>query len=329
MIPKPPPREGSLGFYFIPPYRIQGFSVAGEVTTIQVPELDVCFDMGQCPRAALASKFCAVSHGHMDHIGGLAYYCSQRRFQGMGDGRIICDERIAPAITRMMEGFQDLEQQKTPFELLPLKDGEQVEIKNNIYLRGFHTEHTAPSMGYSVIEKRSKLKPEYVDLPQEKLKDLKDRGIEITRTLEIPLIAYLGDTQPCAALLRPDVLNAQIVICECTFFEPDHRDRAKVGMHMHVDNIAEWLGVLQCQALVLCHVSRRTDLMYARKRLFEVAGQKSEKAFFLMDYKAGKARYERQVIDSGGVIDRPGFRGGGGHGHGGGGFRRGAPMNRS
>ena len=69
--------------------------------------------------------------------------------------------------------------------------------------------------------------------------------------------------------------------------------------------------------------------MYARKRLFEVAGQKSEKAFFLMDYKAGKARYERQVIDSGGVIDRPGFRGGGGHGHGGGGFRRGAPMNRS
>ena len=100
-------------------------------------------------------------------------------------------------------------------------------------------------------------------------------------------------------------------------------------MHMHVENIAEWLGVLQCQALVLCHVSRRTDLMYARKRLYEVAGQKAEKALFLMDYKVAKARYERQVIESGGVIERPGFRGGGHGGHGGGGgFRRGAPANR-
>ena len=71
MIPKPPPREGSLGFYYIPPYRVQGFSIAGEVTTIQIPELDVCFDMGQCPRAALSAKYCAISHGHMDHIGGL------------------------------------------------------------------------------------------------------------------------------------------------------------------------------------------------------------------------------------------------------------------
>ncbi|MEN0019278.1 MAG: MBL fold metallo-hydrolase, partial [Planctomycetota bacterium] len=95
MLPKPPPREPSLGFLFLPPFRIQGISVAGELTSIMVPELDVCFDMGQCPRAALASKYVAVTHGHMDHIGGLAYYASQRRFQGMGSGTIVCDERIS------------------------------------------------------------------------------------------------------------------------------------------------------------------------------------------------------------------------------------------
>lgn len=304
MIPKPPPREGSLGFLFIPPYRVQGISIAGEITTVQIPELDMCFDMGQCPRAALATKFCAVSHGHMDHIGGLAYYCSQRRFQGMGDATIVCDTRIAPAVHRMMAGFVDLERQKTPYNLIAVEPEQPVEIKNNFFLKGFHTEHTAPSMGYVIYEKRSKLKPEFVDMPQEKLKELKDRGVEITRFLEIPHIAYLGDTQPGPHLIRDDVLKAQIVISECTFFEPEHKDRAKVGMHLHADDVAEWLRFLQCQALVLIHVSRRTDLGYARKRLMELlakektAAEKVGRVHFLMDFRTGKTRYEEQTREA-------------------------------
>ena len=299
MLPKPPPREGTIGFYYVPPYRVQGFSVAGEATAIQVPELDIGFDVGQCPRFLLPSKYLAISHGHMDHTGGLAYFCSQRRFQGMGNGRIVCDARIAPDIRKMMDGFVDLERQKTPYDLIPLKPEDQVEIKNNFFLRGFTTEHTCPSFGYSVFEKRSKLKTEYLDLPQEKLRELKARGVEITRTMQIPILAYLGDTQPGPHLIREDVRKAQIVICECTFFEPDHKDRAKVGMHMHVDDLSEWLGVLECQALIVTHISRRTDLAYARNRLVAVAGeQKAARVLFLMDTRAAKSRYEAQLAEA-------------------------------
>ena len=57
MLPKPPPRETPPGFLYLPPYRVYGVSIAGESTCIQIPELDICFDMGECLRPSLAAKF--------------------------------------------------------------------------------------------------------------------------------------------------------------------------------------------------------------------------------------------------------------------------------
>lgn len=299
MVPKPPPRESPPGFLYIPPFRVQGRSVAGETSCVHVPELDVCFDMGECLRPALSARYVAISHGHMDHVGGLAYYCSQRRFLGMGTGEIVCDARLASAIHRMMAGYVELEQQRTPYALHALEPEQQIEIKPHVFLRAFPTEHTAPSLGYAVIEHRSKLKPEFADYPQEKLLELKARGVAITRTLEVPLVAYMGDTAPGLHLLREDVRRAQIVICECTFFEPQHRERARAGMHMHVEDVAEWLRFLEGQALILTHVSRRTALGYARQRLTELAGEeRASRVFLLMDHKFNRQRYERQLAEA-------------------------------
>ena len=299
MIPKPPPRDGALGFLLLSPFRVQGYSVAGEATSINIPEMDVCFDMGMAPRSALAAKFCALSHGHMDHVGGLAYWCSQRNFQGMGPGTIVCDARIESDVRGMMEGFQNLERQKTPYELIPLEHEQEIQIKNNIMLRAIHTEHTAPSCGYVVVEKRTKLKEHLVGLPQEKLRDMKQRGEEIVNHLEVPLIAYTGDTLPGAHLLRDDVRKAQVIISECTFFEPDHKDRAKIGMHMHVDDLVEWLKLTECEHMVVVHLSRRTHLGQARKQLNQLAGKElASKVHFLMDHRSNRARYDLQAEEA-------------------------------
>ena len=168
-------------------------------------------------------------------------------------------------------------------------------------------------------------------MPQEKLKELRDRGEEITRIIEVPLVAYLGDTAPGPWLVREDVRKAQIAICECTFTEAEHADRAKIGMHMHAEAIAEWLRVLECQGLVLTHLSRRTNLGFARKRIGDLVGpQLMKKVEFLMDYKYNKERYEKQLADNGQLPDelasraRPGGGGGRPMGRPGGGG--GAPM---
>jgi ribonuclease Z len=321
MLPKPPPREPTLGFLYLPPFRVQGTTVAGEATSIAIPEYDIVFDLGACPRPMLAMKYAAITHGHMDHIGGLAYFCSQRYFQGMGEANIICDPRIAPAIEKMMAGYVELERQNTPYKLITLAEGAEFQIKNNIVLRGFAVEHTAPAYGYTIIERRTKLKDEFVGLPQDKLKELRDRGIDITRAIEVPQIAYIGDTAPTPALIREDVRKANIAICECTFAEPEHKDRAKVGMHMHIDALAEWIKVLECNAVVLTHISRRTNLSFVRKRIYELAGAAAaKKVHILMDYKVNKERFEQQLIANGQKPEdaKPASSGGGGSGGGGG-----------
>jgi ribonuclease Z len=299
VIPKPPPREGSLGFLYVPPYRIQGFSVAGEWTAIQVPELDVCFDIGACPRPMLTSKYIAITHGHMDHVGGLAYYFSQRQFQGMGTGTALCHPELAPALQKMMDAWVDIELQQTPHTIQALAPGEDFMVKNNIYLRGFEVDHTAPSLGYTIIERRTKLRDEYVGLPQSRLLELKESGHEITRELRIPLVTFTGDTFQGEHLLREEIRTAKIVIMECTFFEPDHKPRAKIGKHLHVEDVAELLPHLAAEVVVLVHLSRRTNLGVARRQLTSLLStEDASRVLFLMDHKHNRQRYERQAEEA-------------------------------
>lgn len=301
MVPRDPPRRPQLGFLYLPPFRVQGISIAGEESVVQIPELDTCFDIGRCPRAALSSPYVALTHGHMDHSAGLAYYFSQRYFQGMGVGTVICHPRLEKPIHNLMRAWIDIESQKTPFNVVALEPEQLHEIKNTMYLRAFETDHTVPSLGYTVIEKRSKLKPELQGMPQEQLIALKKKGQEITQILEIPLVCYTGDTCWGKHFDRPDVLDAQVLITECTFLENDHRSRASVGKHLHLDDIVRLLERSKAKAIVLTHLSRRTHLAQAHKQINEAINPEDRKRLFLlMDHRTNRERYNKQQEEFGG-----------------------------
>ena len=322
MLPGAPAREGQLGFLYLPPYRVQGISVAGEQTVIQVPELDIGFDIGQCTRAILSVPTIALSHAHMDHVGGLPYWFSQRYFQKIGGethmpdaadgkprvpvGRCVCHPEIEPHLRAMMRAWEPLERQRTPFEIVGLAPDADLELRNNTFLRAIATKHTVPSLGFSVVERRSKLREEYRDFPQERLRELRTQGVEITRQLEIPLVAYTGDTAPGEFLVRDEFAEAKIVIAECTFFEPGHGDRARTGMHLHIDDIVRLLPVWKAEAIVLVHASRRTTIGYARERIASLAGAHADRIHLLMDHRSNRLRYERQLAAASGTSDASG-----------------------
>ena len=284
-----------MGFLFIPPYRIQGVSVAGEEATVHVPELDVAFDVGLCPRPVLTAGTICLSHAHMDHVAALPYWFSQRNFQKLGTGRVLCHPRLVRPLEAMMATWIDLERQKTPHEIVGLEPGVDFQLRPNVFIRGIEVSHSAPSLGFVVLERRSKLRDEFHGLPQEKLRELKANGTEITRTMEIPLVAYTGDTEIGPFLLRDEFVNAQIVITECTFFDPEHRDRAKVGKHLHIEDLRGLIQAWSKPEIVVVHVSRRTNMQYARERLAEAAGDQGHRVHLLMDHRMNRQRYDRQV----------------------------------
>jgi len=294
MIPKQPPRDGQPGFLYLPPYRVHGISVAGEQTTITVPEFDLTFDMGQCTRASLATPLIALGHAHMDHVGGLPYWFSQRHFQKLEGGRVLCHPDTAGPLRQMLGSWVDVERQRTPHEVQAIEPDGEIPLRQGVVLRAIATRHTCPSLGFSIVENRRKLKDEYRDLPQSELRRMRQGGAELTFDTEIPLIAYTGDTDRGDFLERDEFRKAKVIVAECTFMDPEHRGRARIGRHLHLDDIAELLSIWEAEHVVLVHLSRRTLVSEARNRIEELGGDGS-RVHLLMDHRSNRRRYDEQL----------------------------------
>src|SRR5450432_2002918 len=266
-----------------------GYSVAGEETVVQVPELNVCFDIGRAPHFSLTSDVLCITHSHMDHLAGLGYYLSQRAFQGMKPGTVLVPREIEQPIDRLLKCWRDVERQGTPFTLVPMQSGQLLELRRDFGIRAYATHHGGASLGYGLISLRDKLKPEYFGKSGPELAKLRENGVAIQYRVEVPLVAYLGDTTLGVVFEEPDVRNAQILITELTFFDSSHKLKAKAGKHLHLEHFVSILPELKNEHIILTHVSRRTSIRRAKSMLRKRVGEEQMKRIhFLMDFENAK-----------------------------------------
>ncbi len=237
---------------------VEGYSRAAVQTYWRLPEMKLGFDLGAHPWSFMGTPTWFISHTHLDHIAALPVYVARRRMMKMDPPRIYVPEPAIEPIQRVLHAFSRLDRGRLPCRLLPLSGGQEIELSRELIVTTHRTTHTLPSLGFIVWQRRRKLKREYLDLPGERIRDLRLQGEEVTYELRTPKVAYLGDSTPRGLDDHPDMYRAEILITEMTFVAADHRKHLihKQG-HMHLDDLVARRDRFENQLIIASHVSTR------------------------------------------------------------------------
>ncbi|HEY6141728.1 MAG TPA: MBL fold metallo-hydrolase, partial [Thermoanaerobaculia bacterium] len=230
-------------------FTIEGRSRAGHETWFRIRDLGVMLDLGRGADAAVGISNVFVTHAHLDHAAGIAFYAGQRHLHRMSGGRVWVPAESADGFREMMRVWERLTNSRfEEVEILGMAAGDVVRLGRAHEVRAHAATHRVAANAYEVIEIRHRLKEE--GLSQE---EIHRRRADVIEEYLAPLLFYTGDTdrgilESCEALFR-----AEVLMIECSFIVDGHQERAAKYRHIHFDDIADFAERFQNQLVVLTH----------------------------------------------------------------------------
>ncbi len=237
---------------------IEGYSRAAVQSYWRVPELKIGFDLGAQPWSFMGTETWCVTHAHLDHIAALPVYVARRRMMKMEPPTIYLPEVAIGPVEQILKAFRQLDRGRLPCELVPVAPGDEIELSREHVLTVSATQHSVPSLGFIVWQRRRKLREEYQNLTGEQIRDIRMAGTDVTVEQRTPKFAYLGDSAPRGLDDCPAMYDAEVLVTEMTFVAPSHR-REKIHKygHMHLDDILERRERFNNKLIVAAHFSTR------------------------------------------------------------------------
>lgn len=246
---------------------IEGYSRAAVQSCWRVPELKLGFDLGAQPWDFMGTGTWFVSHTHLDHVAALPVYVARRRMMKMEPPVIYLPEHAVDVVARILKLFTRLDRGRMPCELIGIKPGDEIELSREHVVSVVPTEHTVPSMGFIVWERRRKLREEFQGMPGHKIRDLRLGGTDVTFETRFPLLAYLGDSTAAGLDNNPAMYEASVLIMEITFVSRRHRpERVRKFGHIHLDDVVARRDRFKNELILAAHFSTR----YHQKQIYSL-----------------------------------------------------------
>ena len=237
---------------------VKGISIGGVESCYILPEFKIAFDMGRGPIELTDIPVIFLSHGHLDHAAGIAYYFSQRSLRNLDPGTVYAPADVVESLTKICKEWQKIEEFDYKINIHPIEEGDRVELKQNYFIKAYKSYHRVPANGYVLYHKVKKLKKEFIGLSGEEIKKRRDRKDDLFIMQETPIFAYSGDTSIEFLLNNESARNARVLFMECTYIDESRSiERARKWGHTHLDEILQNIDQLKNEKIYLIHLSRR------------------------------------------------------------------------
>jgi ribonuclease Z len=194
----------------------------------------------------------------MDHILALPAYVARRRMMKMEPPKIYLPAQAVQRVRHLLDVYKYLDHGHLPCELIGVKPGEEYELSREHVVSVLRTDHSIPSVGYLVWERRKRLKPEYQSLTEMEIRKLAISGRQVSAEIRFPRIAYLGDSTPRGLDDNPDMYKADVLIIEMSFVARRHRTELihRRG-HIHLDDVIDRRDLFRNELIIASHFSTR------------------------------------------------------------------------
>ena len=249
---------------------IEGFSRAAVQSYWRVPELKLGFDLGAHPWEFMGTPNWCVTHCHLDHLVALPVYVARRRMMKMDPPTIYLPTHAVETVHAILKAYTKLDRGRLPCNLIGVEPGDEIELNREYLVTVGETRHTVPSLSYLVWHRRNKLKPEYLELSGEEIRDIRQSGREVSQEVRIPLLGYTGDTRVEGLDVTPALYEAKILITEMTFVAEDHsQDKIRKNGHMHLKDFLDRADRFQNELIIASHFSTRYNYHQVKKLVQE------------------------------------------------------------